>query len=1087
MNRTLTAEQQAAVSSRGQVIVSASAGSGKTFVMIERLVSLILGGADVREVLAVTFTNKAAAQMRDRLRTALIGKLGECGEQERMRLKEQLKALPLAEISTIHAWCSRLVRTHFFLADVDPAFRIISPDDADGGLLSSRALDEVFENAYEEGSADFERLLSVYFRKKKDAKLKELVVSLYTAVRGRADYLEFLRTAGREDGFEDVCSYLAGDFRSRARYFAENARSEAEYAGQGSKTAAFCTAVAEAAEAVLGADTLFEMADLPAPKIPNAPRSTGLEGEALRRLKRAAALSAAVKDLYKELKKFDPEEEERRRYLDGQELSRALSGLILRYDEIYSRLKREAGALDYDDLEHCALKVLENDEARTALRERYRYIFVDEYQDVNPAQERILSLVGGEEVFLVGDAKQSIYGFRGSKSEYFVRKGKEFSCPLALTENFRSAPAVLEAVNRVFSRAMTEETCGIPYAEAPMRGGSRYGVHGGVVRFYRVEDAPKEREERGVYSVLNGAAPEKDAQAEMIAELIAREVGTEWFDADSGLVKPLGFGDIAVLVRKNTGDAERIVAALSENGIPVTTTSSVNVCDFWEARLLIDWLSYLDNAEQDIPFAGALLSRIGGFTEADLVEVRRRFPSPFTFRGACEDYAAKMCDGLALRLRAFREKTERYRALAQVRTAAEMIGLLLSEGLEAEIAAKTDGDARLRRVRRLAAEGNGTVNDFLHRLKTLSDRVDFSESGGERAVKVLTMHAAKGLEFPSVFLASLDAPFHADRDEVFCTDRFGFAPKSYDTESKTVYETVLRRASAISAEREELKGELNLLYVAMTRAKYRLHLLFSGKNTALSPQFAKRFSDFIDFSACADYFGEGEEKLREPLPRAALPHRADPALFGALKEAYRRPYPHEESTRLPVKSSATELLGTLREEEAPGERRAFSETASVEDGLAYHAFLENVRFGASAGEELCRMREEGILTEEQLSRLDGEKLNKILALPALSALQGKRIRREQKFLVLLPAREVYGGTAEDEVVFQGAIDLLSEDEEGYLILDYKYSGASAEYLKRHYAPQIALYKKAVARAEGVDERTIRAKLVNILGLYEIEM
>ncbi len=1094
----LTAEQQQAVGATGKIIVSASAGSGKTFVMIERLVSLILNGADLRSVLAVTFTNKAAAQMREKLRAAILRKISESDDEGRKRLKEQLTALPLADISTIHAFCARLIRTYFYLADVDPSFRIISTDDAEGKTLSLRAMNGVFEEEYAVGDDDFKRLLAVYFRRKKDTQLRTIVLSLYNNVRGLADYRSVLENAGG-DRFDEVCAFLREEYVRRARFCAESVEDMgAFFAANSERALRVCADIMEASQKLLNATDFFQMVALAQemPKIASIPPTTRAVGEERRKLLSLKDVSAFIKEIYRELAKYAPCDEEYARYRDGQERVRSLARLVLKYDEAYARLKREAGVLDYNDLEHFALKILSDAKVKADLREKYRYVFVDEYQDVNPVQERILSFVGGNEVFLVGDAKQSIYGFRGSQSEYFVDKTENFPVSLVLSENFRSAPAVIEAVNRVFTRCMTQETCNIDYANTGvMRGGSRYGEHAGKVCFHLIPAVPQEAvSERGVYSVLQSMKEPPDAQAEAIVRLVEREVGAEWFDADSGLTKRVGYGDIAVLVRKTkTEDARRVVSALSAHNIPVTTTAKVNVCDFWEARLLIDWLSYLDNVEQDIPLAGAMLSRIGGFSDSDLAKIRLRFPSPFTFRASCEQYRTKMEDELSERLREFVKKTEHYRALACVKQAGEMMGLLLADGLGAEIAAKKDGGARLVRVRRLLAEGeNCGVNDFLRRLKASSYRVDSAESGGEEAVKVLTMHAVKGLEYPVVILASLDAPFHgADHDDVMWTEKFGFAPRCYDFEKKLYYNTVLRSASAVQQRREELKGELNLFYVAMTRAKYRLHMLFQNAANSFSPAFAKKFSDFVDFSDCAHYFEEEGEAELPPLERKAFVYSPDGETKDRILAEYCRPYPFEKSVSLPVKGSATEFMkhNDIASEKQFSEEKG--ESATAEEGLAYHAFLQHVRFGGRAVEELARIREEGLVPEERLALLDGEKLERMLAMPSLKALAGKTTYRERSFLVSLPAREILAlqTDSEDEIVVQGAIDLLCEEEDGYTILDYKYSSRDQTALANdgNYRAQLSLYKKAVAKITNTEEEKIRARLLNILRLYEIEM
>ncbi len=1087
-----TQEQQAAISVRGRVIVSASAGSGKTAVMIERLVSLILGGADVKKVLAVTFTKKAAAQMREKLRTALVKRIATSSEEEKNRLKEQLSALPAADICTIHAFCARLVRANFFLVDTQPTFRIVSPDDGDGKELSARALEELFEEAYEEGDEGFSQLLSVYFRQKKDEKLRTLVRDLHGKFRGLPNYREKLSLVGQENAFEEVCAYLAEDFCMRANEIVRKVEALSDFFAESNpKALLVCDGIVSAAEEICKANGLFAMTALSAPVIARMPPMTKAAGEELARLKTLSSCSSAIKEVYSDLKKYASQEEELARYQDGQARAAALAALVLRYDDIYTRFKEEKGLLDYNDLEHDALRILANEEALAGIRERYEYLFVDEYQDVNLAQEQILSLIGGDEIFLVGDRKQAIYGFRGSKSAYFTQKTVEFERSLVLSENFRSSSAVLEGVNRVFARAMTKDSCGFDYApDSLMQGGRRYASHEGKVVFHRIYKEKSEKiPPREIYSVLHGGREEKiDRQAEEIVRIVKEELGSDWYDVDADegkREKKVSYGDIAVLVRKKSGDAERVVAALSACDIPVTTTAKVNVCDFWEIRLLVDWLSYLDNAEQDIPLVSAMLSSVGGFCEEELAQIRLRFSSAYFFRAACNEYATKMADSLSVRLRDFFQITAKLRVLSQVLPAREMLCRLLAMGLETEICAKKDGDLRLKRVNRFLDEAEGSVHAFLRRLSRADFHIDFSESGGEDAVKVVTMHASKGLEYPVVILASLDAPFHgAEKDEVMFSERFSVAPKSFHVEKKFVYDTVLRRATAVYQEREEVKDELNLLYVAMTRARYRLHMLFGEREGNGSVQYAKRFSDFIDFTACEEYFVEpsGEEV---PMPeRKAFAFRADEQLKAEILAHYRVEYPFAQSVTVPVKSSASELI--KREKTAilsPSNGTA----RSTEEGTAYHAFLQHYRFGGVLKEELSRMRREELLSEEQFSLLEEEKLQEILQMPALQGLQEKMLFREQTFLVSLPWREIKGGACTDEVVFQGAIDLLCLDGQGATVLDYKFSSHSDEQIRADYALQISLYKKAVARALRIDESTVQAKILNILQCREIIM
>ena len=1098
-----TPEQQRAVEARGSVIVSASAGSGKTFVMIERLVSLVLNGTDVRRILAVTFTNKAAAQMRERLRRALLKEISVQSGAARERLKAQLSALPLAEISTVHAFCARLVRTYFYLVGADPAFRVTGTEDAACKQLAARAMEAVFEEAYAQQDAAFEALLSVYYRKKRDEGLKELILGLHAKARGLADYEARLAAMGAGDDFDGICALLAEDISARAAEISRGLAARRPVCeALGEKFTAFADALSAACAAFSG--ELFGMrAALPVlpPRTP-VKRDPSAEERAA-----VAYLSGARRELKKlceELSAYASREEEHARYLDASARAAALGRLVLAFDKAYAEQKREAGVLDYNDLEQFALAILQDARARSEIAARYEAVFVDEYQDVNPVQDRILTALGGEEVFFVGDAKQAIYGFRGSNSAFFEEKARSLPSSLRLSANFRSAPAVLNAVNRVFTALSAEYV--------PMRGGERYGAHAGAVQLHIL---PKEKREKpapeGVYSVLEhaGEAP-SDALAEAVVRLVEAEAGSGvWYDADepeeAKREKRVTYGDIAVLTRRRAGEAERIVRALRERGIPVSTTAEVNICEFFEARLMLDWLSFLDNAAQDIPLVTAMLSAVGGFTEGELTAVRAALPKgkasrELPFREALSAYCASREDAITRKAAAFFARAEELRAHMRIRTAEEVMNELLSLGLEAQIAAKEGGGSRLARIRRLAAEGAETdVHTFLSRLRATGFQLGFSESGGDSAVRVVTMHASKGLEYPVVILAGTDVRFRGgeERDEVLFTERFLAAPKSYDLKNKLVYGTVLRRASALSELSEERKQERNLLYVGMTRARYRLHILFrEGSDGALSPAFARCFADFFDFSALADLVAPQAEEGAPPISRRALAGKPDPAAVARILAVYRKPYAHAASVPLPVKSSATQLMEqfstTHVRDDAQEDRHALlvpeEDTAtSREEGIAYHAFLQHARFGCGGAEELARMAKEGVLPQETLALLKEDRLSRIMALPALAALAGRRVWREQTFLLELPARELMQTEAEDAVVFQGAIDLVAEEEEGYLVIDYKYSSLSDDALRQKYAVQIALYKKAVARVMRVEASAVRACILNIARCRVIRM
>ncbi|MBQ8320304.1 MAG: UvrD-helicase domain-containing protein [Clostridia bacterium] len=1164
-----TNEQQAAISATGRTIVSASAGSGKTTVMIEKMLALILSGVDVSEILAVTYTKKAAAQMKEKLRAKIIKAMGERTrtDAERTHLKKQLAAVAGADVSTVHSFCSRLIKTHFYAAGVGNTFSIISAEDADGKVLQGRALDEIFEEGYESKDPDFYQLLSVYYRKKKDENLREIFLSTYNGLRSRDDYLEYLeRTQTLDEGvFDRVCEALRLAFLNKLDYYAETAAKALEYfkaqkdlsdalyqrecderIAAGKKplkrkekkgSLPLATEVAEYVEAARRAQSVFEWKELP---LCFSKKETGnMAPDYAEWVERLAFAVAGVKEVDGKLKKLGTREEELRAFLSAGEIARALAKYLLRFDEEYTRQKIEKGVLDYNDLEHIALKLLRDEEIAKEMRERYRYVFVDEYQDVNPVQEKLIRLVSGENVFLVGDMKQAIYAFRGSKSKYFKETWEEYKADekanaLQLPHNFRSRLPVLEAVNTQFSRAMTEEFCGIDYErEGKMRVGENYSTPEGYEGFVKLHFLGKKKAEeqieevnglpsRGVYSVRENAGKaekEEDSAVQAVVRIVKSARGKRFFDNETGEVRAAEYADIAVLVRSNGRRTSALVAALSEQGIPVTSESPVNIFDFSEIQTLTDILRLIDNAEQDIPLFSALVSDMGGLNENELAAVRLRYPqgNKAFFRDACRAYAEGETDAVAGKLRRFFAYLTELRRLSHLLSAEELLNKILSEtGLEASFLARYGGENCLKRIRRFLEEASSAeplnVHEFLERLKLLSFTVNYSENGGENSVRIMTMHASKGLEFPIVVVDDLSHNFHAvDSAPVLVEEEFGLAPKAHDAEKMTLRGSVLRLLFQERKLAERAKDELNLYYVALTRAKYGLHLIFDEKKKTTDVRYAASVADLTDFSLWEDLTAEESEEETLTVPRQALAGEVDDGLKAEFGAALDWKYAHTGCEELPVKSSATALMRQFDgETEQVRDSEAFSldktlegENTGVEEGLAYHAFLENCSFACPQGEELSvwveeelfAMKAQGLLSEEYARLLCVEKLTEILSLPVFARLKEKRLYRERRFLAAIPACEalplvgiaVADGECKDELLFQGAIDLMAEGETDVEIVDYKYSRKGAEKLRESYLPQLTLYKKAVARILKKEEREIRCTIVNIYRGFEVDM
>ncbi len=1127
-----TQEQLRAIESQGRTIVSASAGSGKTTVMIEKIIRLIKDGTGVGEILAVTFTKKAAAQMKEKLCKELIEEINRdtTTPERRDLLKKQLSEVSGADISTIHSFCAKLLRSHFYLAGIDSGFRVIGGDDAEGTALKNAALDELLEEGYEEKEEKFSYLLSLYWRKKSDRALREIFLKTYNELRNRADYRAYLETSQEytESTFDCICADLKAKLDEKCRYYYELVEDVRAYFLDDEKSAqlSLCDELLGLLTELIYAGDYFAACAVQKPKFSV---NRGTKKDSAERVQYREKLSflkdRVVKIVEDELSKWLTREQELENFLQSGKTAAILAEYLLRFDEKYERLKQERGVLDYNDLEHKTLHLLGNEEVSREMREKYRFVFVDEYQDVNPVQEELIARISGENLFLVGDVKQAIYGFRGSKSRFFVEKQAEFEenggANLFMSRNFRSSDQVLDAVNSQFSLAMTKKVCAVDYARGSyMEKGGRYETNSGKVCVHFLGKPEKGTLlERDVYSVKqqeNREEQEMSLLAKTIRQIIDEERRSTFYDPDIKEYREVRYSDIAVLSRKKQGQIARTVEALSAEGVPVTAAAAVNICDFSEIKALIDLLSLIDNAAQDIPLCSVLLSAVGDCTVDDLANIRLAYPKEQFFRHACQRYAKEQQDGLAAKLQRFYSYYEKIRNLSRVLDAGELLTKVISETrMEANLLSRPNGVSALRRMNRFIEETTTPeplcVHEFLDRLRDMDYKIEYSENGGEDSVKVLTMHSSKGLEYPVVILDNLSENFRGmDHDEVFVEETYGLAPRAFNAETMVKRGTVLRRLHEIKEEESSLADGLNLYYVALTRAKYGLHMLFTSSTPMADVKYARSFAEFTDFSVWQQYVVEDTLYDMPKQERTALVFRPDEVLAGKIKDAFLWKYGFAGMENLPVKSSATGLMRALESGDSVGtavevENTLFADEGDTnkEIGTAYHAFLEEFDFGLLYDEQgrfVEKWRLEGIVSEVcqkakeggryAVNLLSEPKLVEILSNPVFKTLRGKRLHKEEKFLVELPvgdtfakaqnAHPAWADNQDEMVIFQGAIDLLAIGEDGDVeIIDYKFSKGGAAYLLEHYTTQLHLYRQAAAKILGVAEEKIRCTIVNI--------
>ena len=767
------------------------------------------------------------------------------------------------------------------------------------------------------------------------------------------------------------------------------------------------------------------------------------------------------------------------------------------FAEEYKKEKSEGNVLDFSDLEHFALKILKDGETARAVREKYKYVFADEYQDVNGVQEEILLSLTDGNLFMVGDVKQSIYGFRGCRPEIFAEKAEKMRTGGERTENlncnFRSARAVIDMVNDIFSYSMTKDFFGVDYAkDSRLQDGGIYpaGAEGRAeLHYLRTEKEEKKAEEPRIYDVAKEtlqAEKETDDLSAFIAKIVDDELGKEYYDVKTKEFRRVRLKDIAVLTRgKDTKFVSKLVRGLSQRGLPVISGVKENACDFPEVSVLISALKLIDYAKDDLSLAITMLSPVGKFSEGDLAGIVGAGRKE-TFVKSVENYLNTADGELKDRLEKF------FSFIGELRTFADFNGanavlkkIIRDTGYENYILAGRDGEIKLDRIGRFLGVSAGTdytVREFLKKTELCPDDFEFLRNGDENSLKVTTIHSSKGLEFPVTVLCGLEVNmnFRSETETVLFDRNEGIAVKYYDLTEKRAYETPYRRLFKKDLAEGRIREELRLLYVATTRARYSLHIVFSGETDDRGGvvKEAKKFLDYIPPTAKVSVHDAEEYKFFSlgETPSPTLIGAADQRRVEELRKRFSFGYSHEADAALPLKIDVTSVAG---ENVSEFTEKALNERVGRESGIAAHKLLENLDFSAIGDfdGQVERLKNSGITTEEELALIDPERIKASLIKNEISGISGE-VYREQDFIVYAPADLLFGSDSKENVLLQGRIDLLVVRKDGAEVIDYKYSSLTGESLVRRYKKQLDLYAYAVENALKI--KVVAKRIINVL-------
>lgn len=921
-----TNEQLQAIQEKNSnILVAAAAGSGKTAVLVERIIHKIIDEQmDIDKILVVTFTNAAASEMRERILEAIYKKLEE--NPENVHLQRQIILLNKASICTIHSFCLNVIHNHFYEIDLPSNFKIA--DTAEIDLLKQEVLDDLFEQKYTENDKNFIELLENYTNYRGDEALQELVLKIYKFIQSSPFPIKWLQEKLELLKIEDkdisqtiwgklIIQTVDDDIQESIMQLEVTKSKMALYP----EMTKFYQTISED---IINLQDLqkynswdelyikllnFNFSKWPVDKkVINDLKedSKEIRDKVKKHIKEKTAklLSCSQEQAVKDLKIITP-------------ILEKLSNLVTEFTKNFAEKKKEKNCIDFNDIEHFALKILldENNnptEVAKKYKEKFEEIAIDEYQDSNLVQEAILTSISkGNNIFMVGDVKQSIYKFRQARPELFLQKYDEYknkeekaqedNLKIQLFRNFRSRQNILNITNLVFESIMSKELGDINYNENEyLNYGANYPEPEEIKNYAGIAelDIIDLKEDESI-TAFEGEEDEEEQErveddvleAKFVANKIQELLNSNYmvFDKKQGYRK-IRPKDIVILLRATSNLSPIYEKELSDLELPVFSDTSGTYLDTVEIQTILSVLKIIDNPLQDIPLVVVLRSSICNFTDNDLITIR------LTDRN-CNFYEALIktrliCDGdLKNKIESFLEKLEKWKSISQYMPLDEFIWqIYLDTGYYQYVGLLPNGAMRQANLKTLfekakqyeKASFKGLFNfiQFIDKLKKQNGDLASAKLIGENedVIRIMSIHKSKGLEFPVVFLCNSHKKFNMQdlNDNILLHQDIGFGPTIMDTTRKIKYSSIAKDAIKLKMKQETLSEEQRILYVALTRAKEKLYItgrskdftkyvqdknkvleMYESENIKLDAKLMKKANSYLDWIMYVYLFNQG--------------------------------------------------------------------------------------------------------------------------------------------------------------------------------------------------------------------------------------
>lgn len=911
-----TKEQSCAIDTHGcNLLVAAGAGSGKTAVLVERIIKMIVHptkGVDIDKLLVVTFTNAAASEMKERIAKALAKEMKK--HPKSRRLQRQLTLLNKASITTIHSFCLQVIRSNFHTLDIDPSFRI--GDETETILLKGEVIEKMFDEAYEDDncSIEFLKLMECYSNNKDDLLLQNIVLNLYDFAMSSPYPKELLTKMAEEFNVDENYRFTESKW---AKVLMEDIRIELQGLYKAMSNAKDVIEETEGLEPYK--ETFVEEINMIERLLLSCEKSwddlflefANVKFKRLKSCKKCDDKIAQekVKDIRNKVKKSINDDLKNKVVIYGGHettldlielypIMRELSNLVIEFIERYAKAKKERGIIDFNDFEHFCLSILTNKNedgvvtsSKTALKlqEKYYEILVDEYQDSNDVQEAIINAIAKKKngksvnVFMVGDVKQSIYRFRQAKPEIFLNKYNTYSYEedklerkITLFKNFRSRREVIDSINFIFKQIMSKNVGEIEYNdEEALNLGAEYEkcIDEDAIISKDTELHILEKNEP-IEEKINITEEDVPSNIEIEAKIVVKRINElinpkdgkvfKVFDNNIKKYRKIEYKDIVILLRSTTKWAPVFMEELRENLIPSYADTGSGYFETLEIKTMLSLLQIIDNPRQDIPLLAILRSPIASFTPEELIDIRlkdkdKEFFDVLKMAGEEESSIQNKCVSFLKNLKKWREKSL-YMPIDEfiwyLYTDTGYYGYVgaMSSGIQRQANLKIFFQ-RARQYESTSYKGLFNFINFINKLKVSSGDMGSAKILGENenVVRIMSIHKSKGLEFPVVILSGLGKGFNMQdlNQKILFHGELGYGPDFVDISKRISYQTVLKQALKKKIKMETLSEEMRILYVALTRAKEKL--ILTGAVNSIQKS-ARKWSYSLD--SC-------DEKLQE--------------------------------------------------------------------------------------------------------------------------------------------------------------------------------------------------------------------------------